>query len=69
MIPSCKNCRYCDIRHKGKYISPNGRVTYGYRLKTYVCGRDMLFKNPDTLCSNWEHKNRVIRRLWRFFND
>lgn len=65
MIPSCKNCRYYERNHKDKYISSD-KLKYE---AVYVCSKDMLYKAPDTLCSNWEHKNKIIRRLWRYFHE
>lgn len=69
MIPSCENCRYCEIRKDDEYISPDGIIRKGIGLRTFICNKDMLFKNPDNLCNNWEHKNRIVRKLWRYFNE
>lgn len=69
MILSCQNCLYCTILREDEYISPDGIIRHGHGLRTFVCDRDMLFKNPDNLCNHWQHNNRIIRRLWRFFNE
>ena len=68
MIPSCKNCLYCKIG-KGLTITPKNAIWIGPECQTYLCKKDMLFKKYDTLCSQWQHKNWLIRKLWRYFND
>ena len=65
MIPSCKNCYYCTVIQDNEYISPEGTVTQGKGLKTFVCDETMSFKHPDVLCSKWIHKNKFIRKIWR----
>lgn len=70
MIPSCKNCMYCEVKKNDEYVEPStGRIVYGIGLRSYLCNRDMLFKDPDNLCTKWQHKSKLIRKIWRFYNE
>ena len=54
MIPSCNNCFF-------------GEKTTNKNF--YTCTRIQGLKYSDDLCSQWEHKNKLIRKLWKYFND
>lgn len=69
MIPSCRNCLHCNVIRKDIRVLPNGEMWRNEGLQSYWCYKDNSFKKYDTLCSRWEHKNWLIRKLWRFFND
>lgn len=60
---SCKNCLYCDIKKDNKYHAPDGTVWYGAGLRTYVCMKDMLLKEPEYVCDKWEHRWRLFRLI------
>lgn len=61
MMNSCKNCLYCDIQENDEYHTPDGHIYYGLGLKTYVCMKDMFFKEPKYICDKWEHKCCIFR--------
>jgi len=56
----CSNCRYCtEISLSEDVIFSDDNT-----VKKYLCKKHDRIKSKEDLCSEWEHKNKIIRWLW-----